>query len=153
MQRRTHATLFLDSTGLLERSTFAILDKIARVANDTWSRLFCKYWLLDSPIAIGHGQSYCNGGHVAILLDCPIEILRVSDYSDTSCAFIFSQHRHSTFTNIMHLSLSISTYPRSGNGWGFVVICQHILSPGLGHLSKNFHCFWNPYTKCRGFAT
>ena len=28
------------------------------------------------------------------------------------------------------------TYPRPGNGWGFVVICQHNLSPGLGHLSK-----------------
>ena len=43
--------------------------------------------------------------------------------------------------------------PRVGNGWGFVAICQHILSPGLGHLSNNFYCFWNPYTKCRGFAT
>ena len=47
---------------------------------------------------------------------------------------------------VIHLSMSIPTYPRSGNGWGFVVICQHNLSPGLGHLSKNFHCFWNPYT-------
>ena len=35
MQRRTRMTLFLDSTGLLERSTFAILEKIARIANDT----------------------------------------------------------------------------------------------------------------------
>ena len=25
----------------------------------------------------------------------------------------------------MHLSLSTPTYPRSGNGWGFVVICKH----------------------------
>ena len=46
----------------------------------------------------------------------------------------------------MHLSLSTPTYPRSGNGWGFVVICQHNLPPVLGLLSKNFHCFWNPYT-------
>ena len=38
---------FLDSTGLLERSTFAILENIARVANDTRSRLFCEYRLLD----------------------------------------------------------------------------------------------------------
>ena len=39
-------------------------------------------------------------GHVAILLDCPIETLCVSGYSDTSYPFIFSQHCHSTFTNI-----------------------------------------------------
>ena len=32
----------------------------------------------------------------------------------------------------MHLSLSIPTYPRSDNRWGFVVICQHPLSPGRG---------------------
>ena len=54
---------------------------------------------------------------------------------------------------VMHLSLSTPTYPRSGNGWGFVAICKHNLSPGLGHLSINFHCFWNPHTKCRGFVT
>ena len=47
MQRRTHTALFLDSTGLLERSTFAILEKIARVANDTRSRSFHEYRLLD----------------------------------------------------------------------------------------------------------
>ena len=47
MQRRTRMTLFLDSTGLLERSMFAILEKIAKVANDTQSRSFCKYRLLD----------------------------------------------------------------------------------------------------------
>ena len=47
MQRRTRTTLFLDSTGLLERSTFAILEKIARVANDTQSRSFRDYRLLD----------------------------------------------------------------------------------------------------------
>ena len=45
IQRRTCTTLFLDSTGLLERSTFAILEKIARVANDTRSRLFHEYRL------------------------------------------------------------------------------------------------------------
>ena len=44
MQRRTRTTLFLDSTGLLERSTFAILEKITRVANDTRSS---EYRLLD----------------------------------------------------------------------------------------------------------
>ena len=47
MQLRTRTTLFLDSTGLFERSTFAILKKIARVANGTRSRLFCDYQLLD----------------------------------------------------------------------------------------------------------
>ena len=47
MQRRTRTTLFLDSTGLLERSTFAILEKIARVANDTRSRAFREYRLLN----------------------------------------------------------------------------------------------------------
>ena len=47
MQRRTRTTLFLESTGLLERSTFAILEKIARVANDTRSRSFRDYRLLD----------------------------------------------------------------------------------------------------------
>ena len=47
MQRLTRTTLFLDSTGLLEQSTFVILEKIARVANDTQSRLFCEYRLLD----------------------------------------------------------------------------------------------------------
>ena len=34
MQHHSHMTLFLDSTDLLERSTFAILEKITRVAND-----------------------------------------------------------------------------------------------------------------------
>ena len=47
MQRRTRMTLFLESTGLLERSTFAILEKIARVANDTRSRSFRDYRLRD----------------------------------------------------------------------------------------------------------
>ena len=47
MQRRTRTTLFLESTGLLERSTFAILEKIATVANDTRSRSFRDYRLLD----------------------------------------------------------------------------------------------------------
>ena len=47
MQLRTRMTLFLDSTGLLEQSTFAILEKIARVANGTRSRLFCECRLLD----------------------------------------------------------------------------------------------------------
>ena len=47
MQRRTRTTLFLESNDLLERSTFAILEKIARVANDTRSRSFCDYRLLD----------------------------------------------------------------------------------------------------------
>ena len=39
-------------------------------------------------IAMGHGQLCCNGSHNAILLDCPIEILHVSAYSDTSFIFI-----------------------------------------------------------------
>ena len=47
MQRRTRTTLSLDSTGLLERSSFAILEKIARVANDTLSRSFCEYRLFN----------------------------------------------------------------------------------------------------------
>ena len=47
MQRCTRMTLFLDSTGLLEQSMFAILEKITRVANDTRSRLFREYQLLD----------------------------------------------------------------------------------------------------------
>ena len=53
MQRRTRTTLFLESTGLLERSTFAILEKIARVANDTRSRSVRDYRLLDRlPIVL-----------------------------------------------------------------------------------------------------
>ena len=47
MQCHTCMTLFLDSTGLLEQSTFAILEKIARVANDTRSGSFREYHLLD----------------------------------------------------------------------------------------------------------
>ena len=47
MQRRTRKTLFLDSTSLLKRSAFAILEKIARVVNDTLSRSFCEYRLLN----------------------------------------------------------------------------------------------------------
>ena len=47
MQCHTRTTLFLDSIGLLEQSTFAILEKIARVANDTRSRSFREYQLLD----------------------------------------------------------------------------------------------------------
>ena len=47
MQRRTRTILFLDSTGLLERSTFAILEKIAKVANDTRLRSFREYRLLN----------------------------------------------------------------------------------------------------------
>ena len=34
-QHRTHMALILDSTGLLERSKFAILKKISGVTNDT----------------------------------------------------------------------------------------------------------------------
>ena len=47
MQHRTRTTLFLDSTGVLKRSTFAILEKIARVASNTRSRWFHEYQLLD----------------------------------------------------------------------------------------------------------
>ena len=47
MQRRTRTTFFLNSTGLLKRSKFAILEKIATVANDTRSRSFHEYRLLD----------------------------------------------------------------------------------------------------------
>ena len=47
MQCHTRTTLFLDSNDLLERSTFAILEKIARVANDTRLRSFHEYQLLD----------------------------------------------------------------------------------------------------------
>ena len=47
MQRRTRTALFVDSTGLLERSVFAILEKITRVANDTLSRSFCEYRFLN----------------------------------------------------------------------------------------------------------
>ena len=47
MQCHTRTTFFLDSTGLLERSTFVILEKIARVANNSWSRSFHEYRLLD----------------------------------------------------------------------------------------------------------
>ena len=86
-QCRTCTTLFLNSTGLVEQSAFTILEKIATVANDTQSRSFHEYQLLDR-IVMGHGQSCCNDGHVAILLDCPIEMLSVSGYSDTSCTFI-----------------------------------------------------------------
>ena len=45
-QCQTHTILFLNSTGVLERSKFVILEKIARVVNDTWSRSFREYWLL-----------------------------------------------------------------------------------------------------------
>ena len=47
MQHCTITILFLDSTGLLKQSSFAILKKIGRVANDTQWRLFHKYQLLD----------------------------------------------------------------------------------------------------------
>ena len=47
MQRRTRTTPFLNSTGLLEWSTFTILEKIARVANDTRSRSFRECQILD----------------------------------------------------------------------------------------------------------
>ena len=98
VQCRTRTTLFPNSTGLLERSTFMIVEKIARVANDTRSRLFVS---IDRSID-------CNEGHVAILLDCPIEILRISGYSDTSCTFIFSQHCYSTYTNISIINTQAS---------------------------------------------
>ena len=67
---------------------FAILEKITRVSNVTQLRSFHKYRLVDR-IAIGHGQSCCNDGHVAILLDCPFEILHVSGYNDISCTYIY----------------------------------------------------------------
>ena len=47
MQCRTRMSLFIDPTGLLERSMFAILEKVIRVVNDTLSRLFHEYRLLD----------------------------------------------------------------------------------------------------------
>ena len=43
MQCRTLITLLVGSTGLVEQSTFAILEKITIVANDTQSRSFHKY--------------------------------------------------------------------------------------------------------------
>ena len=50
---------------------------------------------------IGHGQSCCNGGQVTILLDCPIKILRISDYSDNFVYFFANQHCYSTFTKLV----------------------------------------------------
>ena len=41
-------------------------------------------------IAIGHGQSCSNSGHIAMLLDCLIEILHVSGYSDTSYIYLLA---------------------------------------------------------------
>ena len=40
----------------------------------------------------------------------------------------------------MHLSLSIPTYPRSGNGWGFVAICPQ----GWGICPRIFIVFGIP---------
>ena len=41
---------------------------------------------------------------------------------------------------------SFPAYPRSGSGWGFVVICQHNLSPEIVHIFKI------SVPNCRGFA-
>ena len=49
--------------------------------------------LIAHYITSGHAQSYCDGGHIAILL-C------VSGYNDTFCMLFASQHYHSTFANI-----------------------------------------------------
>ena len=74
MQRRTRTTLFLKSNGLLKQSTFVILEKITRVANNTWYIEIVLWVLMTWKIVIGHGLSCCNGGHIAIFLDCRIEI-------------------------------------------------------------------------------
>ena len=37
----------------------------------------------------GHGQFCCNGGRIAILLDCQIEILCVSGYSDIYPLYVY----------------------------------------------------------------
>ena len=47
MQHHTCTILFLDSIGLLERSTFAIVEKITGVVNDAQSKSFHEYQLLD----------------------------------------------------------------------------------------------------------
>ena len=58
MQCRTLTTLFLDSTGLLEQSTFAILEKIARVTNDTRLRWFREYRLLEITSCVARKVHY-----------------------------------------------------------------------------------------------
>ena len=80
-----HCALFLNSTGLLKWAMFAILEKITRVANDTQSRMFHEYQLLDR-LQMAIGQSCCSGDHIAILLVCQVEILHVYDYHFTSAA-------------------------------------------------------------------
>ena len=47
---------------------------------------------------------------VAILLDCPIEILRVSSYSDTSCTYILANiaAQLSQLTNISIINTQAS---------------------------------------------
>ena len=57
---------------------FVILEKIARLANDTQSRFFLRYRLLNRLQLIGHHHLSCDRGHITILLDHKIEILHVS---------------------------------------------------------------------------
>ena len=47
MQHYMCTTPFCHSTGIFQQSMLAILEKIARATNDTQSRSFCKYRLLD----------------------------------------------------------------------------------------------------------
>ena len=58
MQCHTRTTLFLDCTDLLERLTFAILEKIARVTNDTRLRWFREYQLLKITSCVARKVHY-----------------------------------------------------------------------------------------------
>ena len=100
MQRRTRTTLFLDSTGLLKRLAFALLEKIARVANVTLSRSFCEYRLLNR-LRLAMANRFAM---VATLPFYYIVRLRYYVYLVTVIPLVYlfaSQHCCSTFTKIV----------------------------------------------------
>ena len=112
IQYRSNATSHLhDTFSRLYWSTQAINvcdSRENRQSSKRYSIEIVSQVLIARYIVISHGQSCCHGGHVAVLLGCQIEILRVSVYSNTSCTFIFSQHCHSTFTNISIINTQAS---------------------------------------------
>ena len=56
----------------------------------------------------------------------------------------FRLFQYPGYVSVMHLSLSIPTYPRLGNGWGFVAICQHICPQGWDICPRIFTVFGIP---------
>ena len=124
MQHRTCIKLFLESTGLHERSIIVIFKKIATVLNNTRSRSFHEYWWLER-------LRMAMDIHVAMLAMLPCYwtvYLRYYVYLVTVIPLVnlsASRHCYSTFANLLtprRLTFNLThTISYSSNGTHVVI--------------------------------